>query len=291
MRDRPSISAAVLDAYHRAIALAESRFEMLVIGAGQKDFAYGADLGDAFDTAATGDTASARSRTRPLPANDARAASRRVPTIAVTRGVAISGGCEVLMHCTRVVAAPKSPIGLVETSIGVIPGGGGVKEMARRAALRAGPDDADTTTRTRLQRALGARIAYARDAKAFDLLTRHDVVVDDAICCGRQETRACVAAERIRAATAQSQRSEWAAPTHTTDYSRRKRRRTTSLRTSGGSMPTSPAYCAAATAPHETYRSRCCSISSATTSWRSRKRRRRRRVSAHLRNTGTVLKN
>ena len=41
----------MLDAYHRAIALAESRFEVLVIGEGQKDFAYGADLGDGLSAA------------------------------------------------------------------------------------------------------------------------------------------------------------------------------------------------------------------------------------------------
>jgi 3-hydroxyacyl-CoA dehydrogenase len=103
----------------------------------------------------------------------------RIPTIAVTRGVAISGGCEVLMHCTRVVAATRAPIGLVETSIGVLPGGGGVKEMARRAALRSSDE-----LRPALERAFAAlsaaRIVYARDAKAVDLLSEHDVVTDDA---------------------------------------------------------------------------------------------------------------
>ena len=101
----------------------------------------------------------------------------RVPTIAVSRGVAVSGGCEVLMHCTRVVAAPKSPIGLAEASIGVMPAGGGVKEMACRAALR-GTDDFMPNLERAFAVLSGARIAYARDAKQFDLLTEHDVVSD-----------------------------------------------------------------------------------------------------------------
>src|SRR4029434_7572481 len=92
----------------------------------------------------------------------------RVPTIAVPTGVAISGACEVLMHCTRVVAAPKSPIGLVETAIGVLPGGGGVKEMARRAATRANGGNLTPALERTFETLATARIVYARDAIPLD---------------------------------------------------------------------------------------------------------------------------
>jgi 3-hydroxyacyl-CoA dehydrogenase len=103
-----------------------------------------------------------------------------IPTIAITRGVAISGGCEVLMHCARVVAAPQSPIGLVETSVGVLPGGGGVKEMARRAALDAAGGDLEPAIDRAFAVLAEARIVRAKDARAVNLLTAQDVVSADA---------------------------------------------------------------------------------------------------------------
>ena len=176
--DRPTISEAVLDAFHRAIGLAESRFEVLVIGEGQRDFAYGADLGDGVSAAAGGDTAPLDRLLHYYQQTMLALRHAGVPTIAVSRGVAVSGGCEVLMHCTRVVAAPKSPIGLAEASIGVMPAGGGVKEMARRTALR-GIDGYMANLERAFAVLSGARIAYARDAEPFDLLTEHDVISDN----------------------------------------------------------------------------------------------------------------
>jgi 3-hydroxyacyl-CoA dehydrogenase len=60
----------------------------------------------------------------------------KIPTIAAVEGLALGGGCELLMHCNRRVAHTESYIGLVEMSVGLIPAGGGCKEMARRAAAR-----------------------------------------------------------------------------------------------------------------------------------------------------------
>ncbi len=189
--ERPTISIAVLDAYHRAIALAESRFEMLLIGEGQKDFAYGADLGETVTVAASGDTTPLDRLLDYYQQTMLALRHARIPTIAVSRGVAVSGGCEVLMHCTRVIAAPTSPIGLAEASIGIMPGGGGVKEMARRAAMRAGTGNLLPDLERAFAVVSGARIAYARDAKQFDLLAQDDVVsdVDDLLSVAKRVGR------------------------------------------------------------------------------------------------------
>jgi 3-hydroxyacyl-CoA dehydrogenase len=56
-----------------------------------------------------------------------------VPTIAAVNGMALGGGCELLLHCDRVVASLESYIGQVEIGVGVLPAGGGCKEMALRA--------------------------------------------------------------------------------------------------------------------------------------------------------------
>jgi 3-hydroxyacyl-CoA dehydrogenase len=61
----------------------------------------------------------------------------QVPTIAAVDGLALGGGCEFSIHCTRIVAALESYIGLVEVGVGLLPAGGGCKEMAQRAAAEA----------------------------------------------------------------------------------------------------------------------------------------------------------
>ncbi len=61
----------------------------------------------------------------------------QVPTIAAVYGLALGGGCEFAIHCTKIVAALESYIGLVEVGVGVLPAGGGCKEMALRAANEA----------------------------------------------------------------------------------------------------------------------------------------------------------
>jgi 3-hydroxyacyl-CoA dehydrogenase len=56
------------------------------------------------------------------------------PIVAAVRGLAVGGGCELVMACPQVVAAAESYIGLVELSVGLIPGAGGIMRMAAWAA-------------------------------------------------------------------------------------------------------------------------------------------------------------
>ena len=55
------------------------------------------------------------------------------PVVAAPQGMALGGGCEVSLHAARIQAAAEAYIGLVETGVGLIPGGGGTKEMLIRA--------------------------------------------------------------------------------------------------------------------------------------------------------------
>jgi 3-hydroxyacyl-CoA dehydrogenase len=63
----------------------------------------------------------------------------QVPTVAAVEGMAFGGGAEVAMHCAHRVLALETQIGLVEAGVGLIPAGGGCKEMVRRAAEAARP--------------------------------------------------------------------------------------------------------------------------------------------------------
>jgi 3-hydroxyacyl-CoA dehydrogenase len=49
-----------------------------------------------------------------------------------SHGMTFGGGCEMSLHADKVVAAAETYMGLVEFGVGVIPGGGGSKEMALR---------------------------------------------------------------------------------------------------------------------------------------------------------------
>jgi 3-hydroxyacyl-CoA dehydrogenase len=55
------------------------------------------------------------------------------PVVAAPQGLALGGGCEISLHSAKIHAAAESYIGLVETGVGLIPGGGGTKEMLIRA--------------------------------------------------------------------------------------------------------------------------------------------------------------
>jgi 3-hydroxyacyl-CoA dehydrogenase len=65
-----------------------------------------------------------------------------VPVVVAPAGMTLGGGCEITLHAARVQAAAESYIGLVEASVGLIPAGGGTKEMLARAmeGLPAGAD-------------------------------------------------------------------------------------------------------------------------------------------------------
>ena len=66
------------------------------------------------------------------------------PVVAASQGLALGGGCEVSLHAAKIQAAAEAYIGLVETGVGLIPGGGGTKEMLIRANEHAaGGEDLD----------------------------------------------------------------------------------------------------------------------------------------------------
>jgi 3-hydroxyacyl-CoA dehydrogenase len=62
-----------------------------------------------------------------------------VPVVAAPAGLALGGGCEIVLHADRVQAAAEAYIGLVEVGVGLIPAGGGTKEMLARAMEAAAP--------------------------------------------------------------------------------------------------------------------------------------------------------
>jgi len=63
------------------------------------------------------------------------------PVVVAPQGMALGGGCEVCLHGARIHAAAEAYLGLVETGVGLIPAGGGSKEMIIRAGEHAPSDE------------------------------------------------------------------------------------------------------------------------------------------------------
>ncbi len=66
-----------------------------------------------------------------------------VPVVVATHGLALGGGCEIALHGDRVQAAAETYMGLVEVGVGLIPAGGGTKEMTMRAVDQLAPGTTD----------------------------------------------------------------------------------------------------------------------------------------------------
>ena len=101
-----------------------------------------------------------------------------VPTIAAVDGMALGGGCEVVMHCDRAVATLESYIGLVEAGVGLLPAGGGCTEFARRAANEARGGDLFPFIRRYFERVATAQVSKsAEHARALGYLRETDRIV------------------------------------------------------------------------------------------------------------------
>ena len=101
-----------------------------------------------------------------------------VPTVAAVDGMALGGGCEFIMHCDRAVATLESYIGLVETGVGLIPAGGGCKELAMRAAAAVQDGDLFGALRGHFQSVATAQVGRsAVQARELGFLRPSDPII------------------------------------------------------------------------------------------------------------------
>ena len=110
----------------------ETDFDGLVIGNEAENFSAGANLFMMVLGAQQGMWDMLDSAVRKLQEMNMRMRYSPKPLVVAPAGLTLGGGCEITMHGSRVVAAAETYIGLVELGAGVIPAGGGTKEMLRR---------------------------------------------------------------------------------------------------------------------------------------------------------------
>lgn len=129
-----TIGGDVLAGLNKAVDLAEQNFEGLVIGNQGANFSVGANIGMIFMMAVEQEYDELNMAIKYFQDTMMRMRYSSIPTIAAPHGMTLGGGCELSMHADKVVAVAETYIGLVEFGVGVIPGGGGSKEMAMRAS-------------------------------------------------------------------------------------------------------------------------------------------------------------
>ncbi len=141
-----SIGGEVLEGMNKAIGLAEEKFKGLVIANDGPNFSAGANVGMIFMLAVEEEYDELDMAIRMFQNTMMRVRYSSVPIVVAPHGLTLGGGCEMNLHADKICAAAETYIGLVELGVGLIPGGGGTKEFALRAADEMHEDEPDTNT-------------------------------------------------------------------------------------------------------------------------------------------------
>jgi 3-hydroxyacyl-CoA dehydrogenase len=129
-----TLGGDVVAGLNKGLDLAEKDFQGLVVGNQAANFSVGANIGMIFMMAVEQEYDELNMAIKMFQDTMMRMRYSAIPTISAPHGMCLGGGCELSLHADKVVAAAESYIGLVEFGVGVIPGGGGSKEMALRAS-------------------------------------------------------------------------------------------------------------------------------------------------------------
>ena len=177
-----TIDAALLGLVSETIDLVPDRFAGLVIHSDAEHFSAGVNLGEA--------VAAFRAGSLDQLAGAAELGQRTFravkyapfPVVGAPAGMALGGGCEILLHCAAIVAHAETYAGLVEAGVGLVPAWGGCKELLARFSRpgHAGPmPGGPMPPVSRVFEMVGlARVSQsAAEARELGILRRGDVIV------------------------------------------------------------------------------------------------------------------
>ncbi|MCC5918116.1 MAG: 3-hydroxyacyl-CoA dehydrogenase [Cryomorphaceae bacterium] len=131
-----TMGSGVLSGINKGIELAEKDFRGVVIGNQGTNFSVGANLMMVFMMAVEQEYDELNFAIKYFQDTMMRARYSNVPVVVAPHSMSLGGGCELSLHADAVQAAGETYMGLVEFGVGVIPGGGGTKELTRRSAIR-----------------------------------------------------------------------------------------------------------------------------------------------------------
>jgi 3-hydroxyacyl-CoA dehydrogenase len=124
-----TFSPAMCEAVVTAIERVEQEAKALVIAGRGPHFSAGYDLARLVTAMERGDLPTIDTEMKACQDAFMRAKYARVPVVAAVQGYTLGAGCELAMHCAAIVTSPELYMGLPEMSVGVIPCGGGIKEL------------------------------------------------------------------------------------------------------------------------------------------------------------------
>jgi 3-hydroxyacyl-CoA dehydrogenase len=127
-----SVGEDLINMIHEGIRETSRNFAAMVIGNQGENFSVGANLMLVLLTAQEGEWDDLDAAVRRFQQVNMAIKYAPVPVVAAPFGMALGGGCEIAMHAVRVQAAAELYIGLVEVGVGLIPAGGGCKELLLR---------------------------------------------------------------------------------------------------------------------------------------------------------------
>lgn len=175
-----TIGGDVLAGLNQAVDMAEKDFRGLVVGNQAANFSVGANIGMIFMMAVEQEYDELNMAIRHFQDTMMRMRYSSIPVVAAPHGMCLGGGCELSLHADKVVAAAETYIGLVEFGVGVIPGGGGSKEMTLRASDTFKKNDVELNVLREYFLAIGMAKVSTSAYEAFDtgiLQKGKDVIV------------------------------------------------------------------------------------------------------------------
>jgi len=173
-----TVSSDVLEGTLQAIEHAEKGFKALILWQTETPFCAGANLMEIREAVHAEAFDELSHTVQKFQQTSMALKHSWVPTVAAVQGVALGGGCEFVLHCDRVVAGLDSYLGLVEVGVGLVPAGGGCKELALRAAAEAkGGEPFPILARFYERVALGKVSNSAEQARDWGYLQAADKVV------------------------------------------------------------------------------------------------------------------
>ena len=127
-----TIGGGVIEGINKSLDLAEKEYKGLIISNTGGNFSAGANVGMIFMMAVEQDYDELNFAVKAFQDTMMRVRYSNIPVIVAPHNMALGGGCELSMHSDKVVAHAELYMGLVEFGVGLIPGGGGSKEFAKR---------------------------------------------------------------------------------------------------------------------------------------------------------------
>lgn len=129
-----SIGGEVIEGINKSIDIAEKGWQGIIMGNDAATFSAGANIGMIFMMAVEEEWDELNFAIKLFQDTMMRCRYSSIPVIVAPHGLTLGGACEMTMHSDAAMVAAETYIGLVEVGVGVIPGGGGTKELALRAS-------------------------------------------------------------------------------------------------------------------------------------------------------------